>query len=146
MLEIKELRADALFLIVDFFNELNIVDDVYRIFFVENKIDFEFKNPNKPTKKEQAEFEELKRKRGHKTINDLIKLVIKNFSKSKSAVYELLGEVTGTDAKTIQNTSMPTLVRLITDLFKKKELMSSLKPLLELFANEPDEDETSITE
>ncbi len=139
MLHIKELRADALFLIIDFLGELNIVDDVYELFFVDNAIDFEYKNPNKPTKAEIKKHNELIKARGIDLSKSLIKLIITNLGRSKNAIYELLGSATETDAETIKSLKMAELVRLIVELFKKKELLNSLKPLLELFARETNE-------
>lgn len=68
---------------------------------------------------------------GMEIVLKLSKIAVKNVPKARTEINDLLGDLTGTDAKTVANLPIKDYFELVTAFFKHNDLRELLQPVLQ---------------
>ena len=68
---------------------------------------------------------------GMEIVLKLSKIAVKNVPKARTEINDLLGDLTGTDAKTVANLPIKEYFELVTAFFKHNDLRELLQPVLQ---------------
>lgn len=133
-LEMRELKGDDLFTLLNIIGKLDIKDEFMKMFeenlkSEENKLKPQDHKKKEPTKAEKAKaLEEKKKKelaaqkRGMEAAASLMQKVLMNANKLKIEINDLLSDLTGEELKVIQSLKLMEYTNLIIRFFKKEEL------------------------